>query len=608
MAKNRVTLTQKLFGYYFGICITTIIILSTYSYFTAKNALISRTFDQLNSVKFEKERNIENYFIERMDEVMQISRNEYWSSLNETAALFYSGKIDEEQLKAIIFKEYLIKISPHFSGITNFKSITVETKKFSCFISLGEKLPKDAVMFPDKFSYQFDNFFKEISKVNHVSIVEDLSRKKIFIGTPINNKITNENEGVILLEIDMASINSIMFNTNVMNGLGKTGEAYVVGTDRIMRTSSRFKSNSVNMTKVKTFGVEKAFQDISATGEYRDYRNKIVLGSFGKIKIPGLNWAILVEIDLEEAMIPIYTLRNSIVILSLIISMLILGVVFVISKRISLPVLKLKQAADSISSGNYDIYVDNNSRDEIGELSNAFNQMVGKIKEQKKEIYEERSMRLTSVFDGQEQERQRLARDLHDGLGQRILAVKMQLERAENASMELKQKLIAEARIMLSAISKEVVGMSENLMPHVLAEFGLISAIENLCEEVGEIRGTTINFAVNEIPSDCSDDVKIYLYRIIQEALNNIVKHSQAKNVDISFCYKHPLIELMITDNGKGFDVHKIRKGSNGILNMRDRVDILGGTFNISSVPEKGTTIEVIIDIEKKINQIKTDL
>lgn len=602
MAKKRFTLTQKLFGYYFGICITTIITLSTYSYFTAKNALISRTFDQLNSVKFEKERNIENYFIERMDEVRQISRYENWERILERPGLFNTGKSDEENFRLFIYSEYKEKIRKHLSANLNYKNIIVYSPELNLIIPSSDNLTEKDIIFPEQFLPPFKSKFKEIVKVNRATVMEDIDNKKIYLGAPINNEITKLNEGVVLFEIDMASINNIMFNTNVMNGLGKTGEAYVVGADRIMRTSSRFKSNSINTIPVKTYGVEKAFQDISATGEYHDYRDKTVLGSFGKIKIPGLNWAIVVEIDLEEAMIPIYTLRNSIVILSLIISLLILGIVYIISKRISLPVLNLKQAADSIASGNYDIYIDNNSRDEIGELSNAFNQMVDKIKEQKMEIYEERSMRLTSVFDGQEQERQRLARDLHDGLGQRILAVKMQLERAENASAQLKQKLMADARVMLSAISKEVVGMSENLMPHVLTEFGLISAIENLCEEVGEIRGTTINFDVNEIPSDCRDDVKIYLYRIIQEALNNIVKHSKAQNVNISFYYKHPIIELIISDDGKGFDMHHIRKGGNGILNMRDRVEILGGTFKISSVPEQGTTIEVIINSEQKIN------
>jgi len=600
MAKNRVTLTQKLFGYYFAICITTILILSTYSYFTAKNALISRTFDQLNSVKFEKERNIENYFFERMDEVRQISRYENWERIIESPTLFNTGKSDEENFRLFIYSEYKEKIRKHLGANLNYKSIIVHIPGLNLVIPSNDSLSEKDIVFPEQFFPHFKSQFKEIIKVNQASVIEDIYNKKIYLGAPINNNITNINEGVILLEIDMASINSIMFNTNVMNGLGKTGEAYVVGADRIMRTSSRFKSNSINTMPVKTFGVEKAFQNITSTGEYHDYRNKTVLGSFGKIKIPGLNWVILVEIDLEEAMIPIYTLRNSIIILSLIISMLIFGIVYVISKRISMPVLKLKQAADNIAGGNYEIHIENKSKDEIGELSLAFNQMIDKIKEQKREIYEERSMRITSVFDGQEQERQRLARDLHDGLGQRILAVKMQLERAENASPELKQKLMADARMLLSTISKEVVDMSENLMPHVLTEFGLISAIENLCEEVETINGINISFNVNEIPSDCRADVKIYLYRIIQEALNNIVKHAEAKNVDIRFSYKDHWVELIITDDGKGFDVDNIRQGSNGIYNMRDRVEILGGTFNIRSATNKGTTIEVMVSIDQK--------
>jgi signal transduction histidine kinase len=397
--------------------------------------------------------------------------------------------------------------------------------------------------------------------------------------------------------MDMASINSIMFNTNVLNGLGKTGEAYVVGSDRIMRTSSRFKSNSVNKQLVKTFAVDKAFQNLTGTGEYKDYRDITVLGSYGKINIPGLNWVILVEIDLEEAMIPIYTLRNSIIILSLIISIIIFGIVLIISRRVSMPIVKLKQAADSISHGDYDTQLENDSTDEIGDLTRAFNKMSRKIKMQTEEIQEERSKRITSVIDGQEQERQRLSRELHDGLGQHILAIKMKLERAEKANPELKQQIIDEAKNLLTMASREVVSMSENLMPPVLTQFGLISAIENLCEEIRSNKDIIINFSFNELPEKCDNNIKIYLYRIIQEALNNIVKHAEASQVDVSFWFENDIIKLSIADNGKGFDAELKRKSGNGIYNMHDRAEILGGTFQITSSAGKGTLIEVKLRI-----------
>lgn len=350
---------------------------------------------------------------------------------------------------------------------------------------------------------------------------------------------------------------------------------------------------------MKTTAVEKAFDNVTGTGQYHDYRDMVVLGSYGKINIPGLDWVILVEIDLEEAMIPIYTLRNSIIILSLLISLIIFGIVYFISLRVTAPIIKLKHAAESISQGKFDVNLVNTSTDEIGDLTRAFNQMASKIKMQTEEIQIEKAKRITSVIDGQEQERQRLSRELHDGLGQRILAVKMKLERAEKATPDLKMNIIEDAKNLLITVSKEVVNMSENLMPPVLNQFGLISAIENLCEEVRAGNDIAVKFSFNDIPDKCDDNSKIYLYRIIQEALNNIIKHAAATKVDIEFNYENDTIKLLIRDNGKGFDTDLKRKTGNGIYNMRDRAEILGGSFALSSMPGEGTVIIVIL----KINQ-----
>ncbi len=599
MLKNKTSLTQKLFGFYFALSLITIFILSLYSYQTSKNALISRTFDQLNSVKFEKERNLENYFIERIDEVNQISHFENWATFVEQSNLFSPGTAAEHQLKTLIINEYKQKISKHFGGKVNYKRIVVETRNLDCIIQLEDSLCETDITLVPKSQTEFASQFAEITKAGHVSIVEDLKNKKIYLGSPIKNYSSALKPEALLLEIDMEPINSIMYNTNVLNGLGKTGEAYVVGRDKIMKTSSRFRSNSINKLEVKTTAVEKAFDNVTGTGQYHDYRDMVVLGSYGKINIPGLDWVILVEIDLEEAMIPIYTLRNSIIILSLLISLIIFGIVYFISLRVTAPIIKLKHAAESISQGKFDVNLVNTSTDEIGDLTRAFNQMASKIKMQTEEIQIEKAKRITSVIDGQEQERQRLSRELHDGLGQRILAVKMKLERAEKATPDLKMNIIEDAKNLLITVSKEVVNMSENLMPPVLNQFGLISAIENLCEEVRAGNDIAVKFSFNDIPDKCDDNSKIYLYRIIQEALNNIIKHAAATKVDIEFNYENDTIKLLIRDNGKGFDTDLKRKTGNGIYNMRDRAEILGGSFALSSMPGEGTVIIVIL----KINQ-----
>ncbi|OFX82305.1 MAG: hypothetical protein A2W99_09640 [Bacteroidetes bacterium GWF2_33_16] len=465
--RYKTTITQKLFVYYLFLCLATIVILSSYSYFTAKSALISRTYDQLTSVRFEKIQSLKRYF--------------------------------------------------------------------------------------------------DINKLNH--------------DTSLTDK-------------DIESINSLMFNTNPRNGLGKTGEAYLVDSNFKMLSSSRFKDYKNSIIQVKTKATKDVFSGKSGTNEYLDYRNVKVFGSYSSLEVSNKKWAVIAEIDVEEAMVSIYTLRNSIILLSIVVSLFIFVLVYIISRRISLPVIRLKQAAEIIASGNYSVQIENDSNDEIGELTEAFNKMSEKIEIQTQELKHEKTKQITSMIDGQENERQRLSRELHDGLGQYILATKMKLERFENASPELKQKIVEESKSLLAIISKEVVSMSENLAPPVLNQFGLISAIENICEEIGKNSGIKIEFTHNTEEKKCDEKVKIYLYRIIQEALNNIVKHSKATEVNIKLDLLDQ-INLRISDNGVGITFDENYKPGNGISNMRERTELLGGKFEINQI--NGTTIKINI-------------
>ncbi len=594
MPGKRVTLSQKLFAYYFALILLTIIVLSSYSYYSAKNALITRTYEQLNSVKFEKERNLERYLKERSREISEMSGLPDWQFITKKPGGSY---YKSDELLNVIKAEYNDKLKGYFTGNSYYNQLIFNCgEKVHIDLEIGDDGTLKRSLFPKHFELSDSELFKKIYGNNAVQIIESRAGD-LYIGSVVESCDCINSKAALLVRLNPEIINKIMYNANKMNGLGETGEAYIVGSDSTMRTTSRFKGFHEKRVKVRTEGVEAALNNISGTGHYKDYRNIDILGAYGKINIQGLNWVILAEIDVREAMVPIYTLRNSIIILSLIISLLLFGGVLIITRRITQPLLKLKKATEDVSLGNYDIHVDVLAQDEIGELSRAFNRMVDKIREQNKELEQERSLRITSVFDGQEQERQRLARELHDGLGQRILAVKMQLERAEIGNPELKQKLIENARLLLASVSKEMVEMSENLMPHLLTEFGLVSAIENLCEEIQATHNIAIKFSYDEIPGNCPAKAKIYLFRIIQEALNNMVKHAGAKNAAVSLHYEKNLMHLCIMDDGKGFDKSQIRKGANGIMNMRDRVEILGGKFNITSSIQQGTKIESEISL-----------
>jgi methyl-accepting chemotaxis protein len=183
-----------------------------------------------------------------------------------------------------------------------------------------------------------------------------------------------------------------------------------------MRRNSKFIPYSVLRTKVNTISVKNAFGNRTGSAIIDDYRTVPCLSSYSRLNIPGLNWVILAEIDYKEAMIPIISIRNDLLLISLIISLFIFSLAQIISRTITQPVIKLKNAAVKIGEGHFDIRLNSTSKDEIGVLSRSFDEMTSQLKS-------ERNKRMTALYDGQELERQRISRELRDGLGQKLVAL-----------------------------------------------------------------------------------------------------------------------------------------------------------------------------------------
>lgn len=211
--------------------------------------------------------------------------------------------------------------------------------------------------------------------------------------------------------------------------------------------------------------------------------------------------------------------------------------------------------------------------------------------------------RSTALIEGQEEERKRLARELHDGIGQMLTGLKLDSEKLKNLpfvnakqrkSFEEHQKLIDET-IEATRI------ISFNLMPSVLTDFGLSSAIRLLLERTA--KGAEFKTSFNDLTENITipNKVENNLYRITQETLNNIIKHAKAKKVSITLSNeKGKFISLVVIDDGKGFDIKKIMKsrvGGNGLGNLQTRARLLNGTIRIESEFGKGTCISVKIPI-----------
>jgi signal transduction histidine kinase len=598
--KQNTSIVKKLIIYFLLLNIFTVIVVGSYSYYRAKDALVERTFDQLTSLRIEKKYRVELFFADRISDIDLVSKSE---DVKNIINLIEGEKIESSQSNDLIYRGYENFLRKHYFSGNYHKRFFVVDRKGNA-ISLNA-LGNDTVLFNmssvEKLlisSLEQKVILLQKIVIEDYKIDEKTNLPVIFIGAPVFNG--NQLIGVVAIEIEIEAINAIMFENNPHNGLGESGESYLVGEDFLMRSTSRFHDNSVFKTLVKTLGVQRALNGETGTDEIPDYRSVSVLSSYSSVEIPGLKWAILAEIDEKEAMIPIDSIRNNILYLSLLMSLLLFAFVYIIAKRISLPIVKLKDAAQKITKGNYDVFVEDIvSNDEIGSLIEAFNEMSLMIRKQTENLELERSMRLSSMIDGQELERQRLSRELHDGLGQSILAIKMRLERMSKASPEKTKVIMKEVQELFVNIINEVRSISNDLMPAVLNEFGVVDALSNLCRDVTKSTEIEIRFNHRNYSCEMNDKINTYLYRISQEALNNIIKHSNAKNAQIELKCDERNIYLMISDNGNGFNYIDDRKMcGNGISNMKERVNLLNGKIDIESKKGKGTIIKVIIPHE----------
>jgi two-component system NarL family sensor kinase len=614
---KKILLSEKLILYFVFLGIGAIAIISLVSFQSTKTALVSRTFDQLTSLRIVKKNQIEQFFTDRSRDVFFLaSEQNAIEILRSLRSLSNDGTSrtanpankrpankSKENIQTLLMDQsnrFLSKIrsfKPHFSGYYIFQN-----SEYSICQSSSDPGSSGIRQVPK---------YLDIHKINTllldqpVGILDDIydstaMKPRLFIASRIRGTNGQDvtDSGTIVLEVALETIDTIMLNNNPLNGMGLSGETYLVGSDNKMRSTSRFQPNSILRTVVNTQSVTNAREGKEGPIITNDYRGIPVLSSYGKITIPGLDWVILAEIDNKEAMIPIYETRSRILLLSVLILIIFFIFVFFIARHITRPLLRLNNAAVKLGEGQYDIVLPVTTQDEIGLLTESFNIMARQIKEKTSELQQERFGRMRSVIDGEEMERQRLSRELHDGIGQLLIAIKLRLESLLYQDGKEIRNSIQELKKYFDQIIDEVRRISNNLMPSVLEAFGPAIAFRNLFADTEELSGIKIHFEAKGDFDNLDKKIQTYIYRLTQEALSNIVKHAEAHEVWVNLNRKADNLSLTIRDDGKGFSPEIAGKeGGNGIHNMRERVSLLNGHIEISSSSGKGTTISVIVPI-----------
>lgn len=200
---------------------------------------------------------------------------------------------------------------------------------------------------------------------------------------------------------------------------------------------------------------------------------------------------------------------------------------------------------------------------------------------------------LQSMINGQEAERTRIARDLHDGLGGLFSTIKMYLGSLQQEVPSLKEKeLFGKSYSMVDTASEEVRRIAHNMMPQVLLKLGLINAMKDLCANISATKLLNVKMEVHGMDVRLNSTTEIMLFRIMQELLNNIVKHAQATEAIIQFVREENRLSVIVEDNGKGFNAQDVEKISHaGITTIQNRVAYLNGKVTIDSQQDVGTTV-----------------
>jgi two-component system, NarL family, sensor histidine kinase DevS len=200
---------------------------------------------------------------------------------------------------------------------------------------------------------------------------------------------------------------------------------------------------------------------------------------------------------------------------------------------------------------------------------------------------------LRRIVAAQELERQRLARELHDETGQALTSILLGLKQLEGAESES----VARLRKLVVATLQDVRRLAVELRPKVLDDFGLVAALERLTASFAEQTGIEVDLEAGAITDRLPSEVETAIYRVVQESLTNVVKHSHAHRVSVLLTRSAGRIKAVIEDDGQGFDPEAHSKDGIGLIGMRERIALLDGTLAVESSETSGTTVALDVPV-----------
>lgn len=341
--------------------------------------------------------------------------------------------------------------------------------------------------------------------------------------------------------------------------------------------------------------------------EYSDSEGKYLASAKAIINTA---WLVSVEFPRKSVLEAANRFLRQLIIIGAILLIAGIFIGWLMSRRITKPLNTLTGAATAIANGDYSPIVAVERLDEVGKLSRAFNTMIGQVNKAKKGLEQKivetaemnEQLRDLSAYlqNVREDERIHIAREMHDELGQVLTGFKMDVSWLRKKIGETNDAVMIERLdYMLKVVDdavKFVRELASELRPSILDDLGLIPALEWHVREFEKRYNIKTKFYSSIHDLNIPSVMATGLFRMCQESLTNVARHSNATNVVVDVRVINGEISISISDNGKGFDNSKVNKKTLGLLGMKERAAMIGGNLEIISEAGKGTTVKITVN------------
>jgi signal transduction histidine kinase len=314
-------------------------------------------------------------------------------------------------------------------------------------------------------------------------------------------------------------------------------------------------------------------------------------------------WALITEEEWEKVISPSLQLTQMAPLVLVPAFILALIAIWFGAKQIVQPLQKLESKAAALAWGDFDTIKEPvGGISEVQHLQQELTEMSRKVQSAQEGLHDY----IGAITSAQEEERLRLARELHDDTIQSVIALKQRVQLAQKSVKDqTSRRTLGELETLSEQTIENLRRMTRALRPIYLEDLGLVTALEMLVRETNQNNAVNIGFQKLGDEQRLSREVELALYRMAQEALSNVVRHSQAQHAKLLISFGEQETKLEVSDNGRGFDMPKsptdfAPKGHFGLLGIRERADLIGARLEIESTLGKGTRLKVVLPKERR--------